>query len=157
MQLRHMLFREANYDAGSIFVLASTRDYPEIWRLISPLTQHCCAEPMPASGASSHRKLHPSNWWHHAAWLAEGGGYMRETMTWVNRPLLSATLFTTPRRARRSSVELPRPQFRWPHHSHHQTLPSCPSARERKFSPQYLMLADTWTKWDALRRHRRAR
>jgi Flp pilus assembly protein TadD len=66
----------ANDDAGAIAVLERARaDYPEIWELISLESELLRRTQGPLPALRLIENYTRQNWWHHAAWLAEGRLY----------------------------------------------------------------------------------
>src|SRR5438876_5097897 len=73
--LAHMRSR-ANDDAGAIVVLERARaDYPEVWELISLESELLRRTQGPLPALRLIENYTRQNWWHHAAWLAEGRLY----------------------------------------------------------------------------------
>jgi protein O-mannosyl-transferase len=73
--LAHMRSR-ANDDAGAIVVLERARaDYPEVWELISLESELLRRTQGPLPALHLIENYTRQNWWHHAAWLAEGRLY----------------------------------------------------------------------------------
>ena len=71
----HMRSR-ANDDAGAIAVLERARtDYPEVWELISLESELLRRTQGPLPALHLIENYTRQNWWHHAAWLAEGRLY----------------------------------------------------------------------------------
>jgi Flp pilus assembly protein TadD len=71
----HMRSR-ANDDAGAIAILERARaDYPEIWELISLESELLRRTQGPLPALRLIENYTRQNWWHHAAWLAEGRLY----------------------------------------------------------------------------------
>jgi protein O-mannosyl-transferase len=71
----HMRSR-ANDDAGAIAVLERARaDYPEVWELISLESELLRRTQGPLPALRLIENYTRQNWWHHAAWLAEGRLY----------------------------------------------------------------------------------
>jgi Flp pilus assembly protein TadD len=70
--IAHMRSR-ANDDAGAIAVLERARaDYPEVWELISLESELLRRTQGPLPALRLIENYTRQNWWHHAAWLAEG-------------------------------------------------------------------------------------
>ena len=66
----------ANDDAGAIAVLERARtDYPEVWELISLESELLRRTQGPLPALHLIENYTRQNWWHHAAWLAEGRLY----------------------------------------------------------------------------------
>src|SRR5947207_1778677 len=75
LNLAQMRWR-ANDDAGAIAVLERARaDYPEIWELISLESELLRRTQGPLPALRLIENYTRQNWWHHAAWLAEGRLY----------------------------------------------------------------------------------
>ena len=75
LNLAQMRWR-ANDDAGAIAVLERARaDYPEIWELISLESELRRRTQGPLPALRLIENYTRQNWWHHAAWLAEGRLY----------------------------------------------------------------------------------
>jgi len=75
LNLAHMRSR-ANDDAGAIAILERARaDYPEIWELISLESELLRRTQGPLPALRLIENYTRQNWWHHAAWLAEGRLY----------------------------------------------------------------------------------
>jgi len=75
LHLAHMRSR-ANDDAGAIAILERARaDYPEIWELISLESELLRRTQGPLPALRLIENYTRQNWWHHAAWLAEGRLY----------------------------------------------------------------------------------
>jgi tetratricopeptide (TPR) repeat protein len=75
LNLAHMRSR-AKDDAGAIAVLEGARaDYPEVWELISLESELLRRTQGPLPGLRLIENYTRQNWWHHAAWLAEGRLY----------------------------------------------------------------------------------
>src|SRR5213592_3106085 len=75
LNLAQMRWR-ANDDAGAIAVLERARaDYPEIWELISLESELLRRTQGPLPALCLIENYTRQNWWHHAAWLAEGQLY----------------------------------------------------------------------------------
>jgi Flp pilus assembly protein TadD len=73
--IAHMRSR-ANDDAGAIVVLERARaDYPEVWELISLESELLRRTQGPLPALRLIENYTRQNWWHHAAWLAEGRLY----------------------------------------------------------------------------------
>jgi Flp pilus assembly protein TadD len=73
--IAHMRSR-ANDDAGAIAILERARaDYPEIWELISLESELLRRTQGPLPALRLIENYTRQNWWHHAAWLAEGRLY----------------------------------------------------------------------------------
>ncbi len=71
----HMRSR-AKDDAGAIAVLERARaDYPQVWELISLESELLRRTQGPLSALRLIENYTRQNWWHHAAWLAEGRLY----------------------------------------------------------------------------------
>jgi tetratricopeptide (TPR) repeat protein len=71
----HMRLR-AHDDAGAIAVLEKARaDYPEVWELISLESELLRRTQGPLPALHLVENYVQQNWWHHAAWLAEGRLY----------------------------------------------------------------------------------
>ena len=65
-----------NDDAGAIAILERARaDYPEIWELISLESELLRRTQGPLPALRLIENYTRQNWWHHAAWLAEGRLY----------------------------------------------------------------------------------
>src|SRR5207248_7884867 len=66
----------ASDDGGAIAVLDKARvEYPEIWELISLEAELLRRTQGPVSALHLIESYVQQNWWHHAAWLAEGRLY----------------------------------------------------------------------------------
>jgi Flp pilus assembly protein TadD len=66
----------ANDNLGAIAVLESVRaDYPEVWELISLESELLRRTQGPLPALHLVENYVQQNWWHHAAWLAEGRLY----------------------------------------------------------------------------------
>jgi predicted Zn-dependent protease len=75
VNVAHMRSR-ANDDAGAIAVLEKARaDYPEVWELISLESELLRRTKGPLPALQLVENYVQQNWWHHAAWLAEGRLY----------------------------------------------------------------------------------
>src|SRR5881394_1762792 len=75
LNLAQMRWR-ANDDAGAIAILERARaDYPEIWELISLESELLRRTQGPLPALRLIENYTRQNWWHHAAWLAEGRLY----------------------------------------------------------------------------------
>src|SRR6266576_895037 len=75
LNLAHMRPR-ANDDTGAIAILERARaDYPEIWELISLESELLRRTQGPLPALRLIENYTRQNWWHHAAWLAEGRLY----------------------------------------------------------------------------------
>jgi len=75
LNLAHMRSGEKD-DAGAIAVLERARaDYPEIWELISLESELLRRTQGPLPALRLIENYTRQNWWHHAAWLAEGRLY----------------------------------------------------------------------------------
>jgi protein O-mannosyl-transferase len=75
LNLAHMRSR-AKDDAGAIAVLEGARaDYPEVWELISLESELLRRTQGPLPALRLIENYTRQNWWHHAAWLAEGRLY----------------------------------------------------------------------------------
>jgi protein O-mannosyl-transferase len=75
LNLAHMRSR-ANDDTGAIAVLERARaDYPEVWELISLESELLRRRQGPLPALRLIENYTRQNWWHHAAWLAEGRLY----------------------------------------------------------------------------------
>ena len=73
--LAHMRSR-AKDDVGAIAVLESARaDYPQVWELISLESEFLRRTQGPLPALHLIEGYIHENWWHHAAWLAEGRLY----------------------------------------------------------------------------------
>jgi protein O-mannosyl-transferase len=73
--LAHMRSR-AKDDAGAIALLERARaDYPEVWELISLESELLRRTQGPLPALRLIENYTRQNWWHHAAWLAEGQLY----------------------------------------------------------------------------------
>jgi tetratricopeptide (TPR) repeat protein len=77
----HMRSR-AKDDAGAIAVLERARaDYPEVWELISLESELLRRTQGPLPALHLVENYVQQNWWHHAAWLAEGRLYAESNDT----------------------------------------------------------------------------
>ena len=75
LNLAHMRSRAKN-DAGAIAVLERARaDYPEVWELMSLESELVRRTQGPLPALHLIENYTRQNWWHHAAWLAEGRLY----------------------------------------------------------------------------------
>jgi len=75
LNLAHMRSGEKD-DAGAIAVLERARaDYPEVWELISLESELLRRTQGPLPALRLIENYTRQNWWHHAAWLAEGRLY----------------------------------------------------------------------------------
>ena len=75
LNLAQMRWR-AQDDAGAIAILERARaDYPEIWELISLESELLRRTQGPLPALRLIENYTRQNWWHHAAWLAEGRLY----------------------------------------------------------------------------------
>jgi tetratricopeptide (TPR) repeat protein len=75
LNLAHMRSR-AKDDAGAIAVLERARaDYPEVWELMSLESELVRRTQGPLPALHLIENYTRQNWWHHAAWLAEGRLY----------------------------------------------------------------------------------
>jgi protein O-mannosyl-transferase len=75
LNLAHMR-SQANDDVGAIAVLEKARsDYPEVWELISLESELLRRTQGPLPALHLVENYVQQNWWHHAAWLAEGRLY----------------------------------------------------------------------------------
>jgi len=75
LNLAHMHSGEKD-DAGAIAVLEGARaDYPEVWELISLESELLRRTQGPLPALRLIENYTRQNWWHHAAWLAEGRLY----------------------------------------------------------------------------------
>jgi protein O-mannosyl-transferase len=75
LNLAHMRSGEKD-DAGAIAVLEGARaDYPEVWELISLESELLRRTQGPLPALRLIENYTRQNWWHHAAWLAEGRLY----------------------------------------------------------------------------------
>ncbi|PYM02902.1 MAG: hypothetical protein DMF19_01225 [Verrucomicrobia bacterium] len=75
LNLAHMRSR-AKDDAAAIAVLEDARaDYPEVWELISLESELLRRTQGPLPALRLIENYTRQNWWHHAAWLAEGRLY----------------------------------------------------------------------------------
>jgi Flp pilus assembly protein TadD len=77
----HMRSR-ANDDVGAIAVLEKARaDYPDVWELISLESELLRRTQGPLPALHLVENYVQQNWWHHAAWLAEGRLYAENNDT----------------------------------------------------------------------------
>ncbi len=89
----HMRSR-ANDNTGAIAVLENARaDYPEIWELISLESELVRRAQGPVPALRLIENYVQQNWWHHAAWLAEGRLYAENNdVTQATRALRYAAM-----------------------------------------------------------------
>jgi Flp pilus assembly protein TadD len=72
----------AKDDAGAIAVLERARaDYPQVWELISLESELVRRTQGPLPALRLIENYTHENWWHHAAWLAEGRLYAENNDT----------------------------------------------------------------------------